>query len=187
MRSTSSRPRSARMSRAPTSTSSGRSRSCSSRSLAGEAIPLAARIIAVCDAYSAMTSDRPYRAAWTAAEAVAELQLEPRQGVALELADALARQAELLADRLERGRLGLEAEAELDDPPLPLGQVRDRALDALPAHRLHGLLGRIDRRLVGEQIAELRVAVRAEALVQGDGIDRLERLHDVLELEPRRV
>ncbi len=29
--------------------------------LAGEAIPLAARIIAVCDAYSAMTSDRPYR------------------------------------------------------------------------------------------------------------------------------
>jgi len=42
--------------------------------LAVEAIPLAARIIAVCDAYSAMTSDRPYRAAWTAAEAVAELR-----------------------------------------------------------------------------------------------------------------
>ncbi|HEY1564456.1 MAG TPA: diguanylate cyclase [Gaiellaceae bacterium] len=42
--------------------------------LAGEAIPLAARIIAVCDAYSAMTSNRPYRAAWTAAEAVAELR-----------------------------------------------------------------------------------------------------------------
>jgi two-component system cell cycle response regulator len=41
--------------------------------LAGEAIPLAARIIAVCDAYSANTSDRPYRAARTRAEAVAEL------------------------------------------------------------------------------------------------------------------
>jgi two-component system, cell cycle response regulator len=42
--------------------------------LAGEAIPLAARIIAACDAYSAMTSDRPYRAARTSAEAVAELR-----------------------------------------------------------------------------------------------------------------
>lgn len=31
--------------------------------LAGDAIPLAARIVAVADAYSAMTSDRPYRRA----------------------------------------------------------------------------------------------------------------------------
>ncbi|HEY4236809.1 MAG TPA: diguanylate cyclase [Gaiellaceae bacterium] len=42
--------------------------------LAGEAIPLAARIIGVCDAYSAITSDRPYRAARTPAEAVGELR-----------------------------------------------------------------------------------------------------------------
>jgi two-component system cell cycle response regulator len=42
--------------------------------LAGEAIPLAARIIAVCDAYSAITSDRPYRTARTTEEAVAELR-----------------------------------------------------------------------------------------------------------------
>jgi len=41
--------------------------------LADEAIPLAARIVAACDAYSAMTSDRPYRAARTPDEAVAEL------------------------------------------------------------------------------------------------------------------
>jgi diguanylate cyclase (GGDEF)-like protein len=41
--------------------------------LAGEAIPLAARIISACDAYSAMTSDRPYRAALMPDEAVAEL------------------------------------------------------------------------------------------------------------------
>jgi diguanylate cyclase (GGDEF)-like protein len=41
--------------------------------LAGESIPLAARIIAACDAYSAMTSDRPYRSARTPEEAVAEL------------------------------------------------------------------------------------------------------------------
>jgi diguanylate cyclase (GGDEF)-like protein len=42
--------------------------------LVGEEIPLAARIIAACDAYSAITSDRPYRAARTRAEAVAELR-----------------------------------------------------------------------------------------------------------------
>jgi len=38
--------------------------------LAGEAIPLGARIVAVVDAFDAMTSDRPYRAALTVAEAM---------------------------------------------------------------------------------------------------------------------
>jgi diguanylate cyclase (GGDEF)-like protein len=42
--------------------------------LAGKAIPLAARIVSACDAYSAMTTDRPYAAARTAEEAVAELR-----------------------------------------------------------------------------------------------------------------
>ncbi len=37
--------------------------------LVGEAIPLASRITLVCDAYHAMVSDRPYRAALTLAEA----------------------------------------------------------------------------------------------------------------------
>ena len=42
--------------------------------LAGEEIPLGARIVAVCDAFDAITSDRPYRARRNAEEAVAELQ-----------------------------------------------------------------------------------------------------------------
>jgi putative nucleotidyltransferase with HDIG domain len=42
--------------------------------IAGEVIPLAARIICVCDAYSAMTTNRPYRAALPVADAVAELE-----------------------------------------------------------------------------------------------------------------
>lgn len=42
--------------------------------LSGDAIPLGARIIAVCDAYDAMTSHRPYRRAKTPAEALLELQ-----------------------------------------------------------------------------------------------------------------
>ena len=52
--------------------------------LAGERIPLLARIVACCDAYNAMTSDRSYRKALAQAEAVAELrkcsstQFDPR-------------------------------------------------------------------------------------------------------------
>ena len=52
--------------------------------LAGERIPLGARIFAVIDAFDAMTSDRPYRAARPTQDALAELkrcagtQFEPR-------------------------------------------------------------------------------------------------------------
>jgi diguanylate cyclase (GGDEF)-like protein len=42
--------------------------------LAGEEIPLAARIIFVCDAYDAITSPRPYRKARSHDEAIAELR-----------------------------------------------------------------------------------------------------------------
>jgi diguanylate cyclase (GGDEF)-like protein/PAS domain S-box-containing protein len=41
--------------------------------ISGEEIPLACRLLAIVDAYDAMTSDRPYRKAMTAQEAVAEL------------------------------------------------------------------------------------------------------------------
>jgi two-component system cell cycle response regulator len=42
--------------------------------LAGEAIPLGSRIVAVCDAFHSMTSSRPYRPAIPAPDALAELQ-----------------------------------------------------------------------------------------------------------------
>jgi HD-GYP domain-containing protein (c-di-GMP phosphodiesterase class II) len=42
--------------------------------LAGEAIPLASRIVLACDAWHAMTSDRPYRRAMARREAVSELR-----------------------------------------------------------------------------------------------------------------
>jgi HD-GYP domain-containing protein (c-di-GMP phosphodiesterase class II) len=52
--------------------------------LAGERVPLAARIIAACDTYEAIVTDRPYRRARTPGEAAGELrrvagsQLDPR-------------------------------------------------------------------------------------------------------------
>jgi len=44
------------------------------RGLEGEEIPLAARAFAVVDVYDALTSDRPYRPAWSPAAAVAHLR-----------------------------------------------------------------------------------------------------------------
>jgi HD-GYP domain-containing protein (c-di-GMP phosphodiesterase class II) len=44
--------------------------------LAGERIPVAARIVFVCDAYHAMTSNRPYRRAMSASAARAEITHE---------------------------------------------------------------------------------------------------------------
>ena len=42
--------------------------------LKGEAIPLGSRIVAVCDAFDAMISERPYRQAMSVSEALAELE-----------------------------------------------------------------------------------------------------------------
>jgi HD-GYP domain-containing protein (c-di-GMP phosphodiesterase class II) len=69
--------------------------------LLGEEIPLAARIVFCCDAYSAMTTNRPYRKAMARSEAVAELhehagsQFEPR------VVDALIRVLEETVESAE--------------------------------------------------------------------------------------
>src|SRR5581483_6343473 len=113
---------------------------------------------------------------------------EPRQRLALELPDALARQVELVADRLERPGLALEAEAQLEDAPLALGQRVERLTDVLAAQRLLRLVERIRSLAVGEEIAELALVVGADRLVQRDrcGGGR-QRLLDVLERETRRL
>jgi GAF domain-containing protein len=70
--------------------------------LAGESIPLGSRILAVADAFVAMTSDRPYRAAMTTPEALEELrdkagtQFDPE--VVTAFLDLMRRQPELAPD-----------------------------------------------------------------------------------------
>jgi putative nucleotidyltransferase with HDIG domain len=46
------------------------------RGLRGEQIPLAARVFAVADAFDALTSDRPYRAAWCEARALGYIEAQ---------------------------------------------------------------------------------------------------------------
>ena len=69
--------------------------------LRGQAIPLLARVVAIADAYDAMTSDRPYHAAETPAAGLREIQA----GAGRQFDPALAR-AFIAAGRA--GRLALE-------------------------------------------------------------------------------
>jgi len=71
--------------------------------LAGEAIPLASRITFACDAYDAMTSNRPYRAAMSARCARRELELHAGTQFDPEVVVALL---EVLADSADGLALG---------------------------------------------------------------------------------
>jgi diguanylate cyclase (GGDEF)-like protein len=65
--------------------------------LRGEQIPLEARIVAACDAFSAMTTDRPYRAAVSNEEALAELRRCAGSQFDPQVAEALCALVPLLA------------------------------------------------------------------------------------------
>jgi len=75
------------------------------RGLKGEEIPLGARIFAVVDVWDALTSDRPYRPAWSPARALeylqeqAGVQFDPR--VVQAFVDLLAQQPELVRETLD--------------------------------------------------------------------------------------
>src|SRR5438876_1094620 len=107
---------------------------------------------------------------------------QPRQRLALELANPLASQIQLVPDRLERPGLALEAEAQLEDAPLALRQSIECLAHTLPAQRLLGLVERIRSLAIGEQVTELAYVVRTEGLVQRDRRVRgAESLVDVLQ------
>src|SRR5262245_48425790 len=113
---------------------------------------------------------------------------QTRQRLGLELPDTLARQVELMADRLERPRLALEAEPQLEDAPLTLGESVERLAHALAAERLLRLVERICRLAVREEVAELALVVRADCLVQRDRrLGGAQCLVDVLHRQARRL
>jgi putative two-component system response regulator len=83
------------------------------RGLSGTEIPLGARIITIVDAYDAMTTDRPYRAALSQDEAVRRLRAARGTQFDPDLLDVFL---ELVAEgeiSLERARAQSEAEGDL--------------------------------------------------------------------------
>jgi putative nucleotidyltransferase with HDIG domain len=83
--------------------------------VAGEDIPLIARIIGVADAYNAMTSDRPYREAMPSP--VARLRLAQAVGSQFDVSVVAAFEA-ILATADEDYRMGRRAEFGLQEPPV---------------------------------------------------------------------
>jgi HD-GYP domain-containing protein (c-di-GMP phosphodiesterase class II) len=79
--------------------------------LAGEEIPLIARLVCCCDAYSAMTTDRPYRKALTSAAAIAELRANARTQFDPAVVDAVL--------RIEAPRRVLESRDGINAPTAP--------------------------------------------------------------------
>jgi diguanylate cyclase (GGDEF)-like protein len=94
--------------------------------LAGEQIPLVSRIVFACDAWHAMTSDRPYRPAMTRSEALGELragagtQFDPR--IAQALLELLGEQA--------------PSESPSESRDRRLSRPQDTVVDVSPAKRL---------------------------------------------------
>ena len=88
--------------------------------VAGDDIPLIARIIGVADAYNAMTSDRPYREAMPSP--VARLRLAQAVGSQFDVSVVAAFEA-ILATADEGYRMGLRAEFGLQTQPVERPRV----------------------------------------------------------------
>jgi CHASE2 domain-containing sensor protein len=89
--------------------------------LRGEEIPLAGRICTICDVFDALTSTRPYKGAWSVAEALAEIQrLSGRQfdPKLVEAFTGLAPELRAAAEARARSAVGTE------DAPVPAGHGR---------------------------------------------------------------
>jgi diguanylate cyclase (GGDEF)-like protein len=75
--------------------------------LAGEGIPLIARVLAVADAYSAMTTSRPYRKGMPVERALAELRLVAGTQLDADLVDAFVSGMEQDEDAPRQGASGI--------------------------------------------------------------------------------
>jgi putative two-component system response regulator len=78
----------------------------------GESIPLAARIVAVADVFDALTHDRPYKTAWPASDAIAEVRRQ--SGIQFDplIVEAFLSETEPVLERLA---IGTEVHRSLDN------------------------------------------------------------------------
>ena len=90
--------------------------------LAGEVIPLGARILSVADSYDAMVCDRPYRAGGPSDEAIREVERCSGTQFDPEVVEAFKRVIYRIGDELY-GDLGVVAHAGLSlEPASAIGQ-----------------------------------------------------------------
>lgn len=100
--------------------------------LAGEAIPLAARVIAIADVFDALTQPRPYRRAGAIEDAFAEIRrgagrrFDPRLVALLERPGIRARWTEIA--RAGRAEEAAAAGREETPPPAPTADERSRGV-----------------------------------------------------------
>lgn len=87
--------------------------------LAGEAIPLAGRICAVCDVFDALLSDRPYKDPWPVDDALAELRRERGHHFDPDVVDAFL----AIVDDLDPALLAPSAAPDPDGTPGPPAAV----------------------------------------------------------------
>src|SRR5438270_6358284 len=117
------------------------------------------------------------------ARRVAELA----QSLRLDLADALARHVEVLADLFERVLLAVRAETvtELDDNLLARAERGEHSVRHLPQIRRHDRVGGADARLVLDEVTEVRVLLLADGRFQRDRL--LRQLEDGAHLRDGHV
>ena len=90
-----------------------------------------------------------------------------RQRLALDLTDALARDAELAPHFLKGARMPiLQPEAQADDLALALCQAVEHLAELLLEHAEAGCIGRDHRRVVLDEIAQLRILFLADGRLQ---------------------
>src|SRR5919201_383251 len=97
-------------------------------------------------------------------------RLELLERLVLDLADALAGDVEGAPDLVERARmLAAEPVTELEDAALAVGQVLQRLPERLLGQEVGGAIERGFRLLVGDELAELRLLLVTDRLLQRNG------------------
>ena len=133
----------------------------------GDAIPVGARILAIADAYDAMTSDRVYRKGRSSEEAVAELRRCAGEQFDPVLVESLVEYLEI-RDRVE----SIDSPDLSKQDALRIGLQIERLTSAIDNHDIDGLrklAGTLKATAVEIQMPQLaEVAAELETLSQGD-------------------
>ncbi len=141
--------------------------------IAGEAIPLLARMGAVCDVYDAVTSDRPYKAGWDAAESLARMA-SWRGHFDTAVFGAFVKSLGIYPTgslvRLVSGKLGVVLEQNPHNMTLPTVKVFYSTKSDMPIHVQVLDLARSSERIAGHEPRAKWNFPQLDALWAGDAL-----------------